>query len=84
MEQMKLSALRDFALQHFPRGQTVATSLPAGDYQRTLYGFAALVRPNAPATETVAAHLLQTVLRLQIDWRDEGKLSAYQRQFTSY
>jgi hypothetical protein len=77
---MKLAALRDFAIQHFPRAQMVATSLPAGDYQRTLYGFAALVSANAPATEAVAAHLLQTILRLQIEWPEEGKLSAYQRQ----
>lgn len=82
MDQLKLSALRDFAIQHFPRAQTVATILPAGDYQRTLYGFAALVSPNAPATETVAAHLLQTVMRLQIEWPEEGKLSPYQRQQT--
>jgi len=80
MEQIKLSALRDFAIQHFPRAQTVKTGLPAGDYQRTLYGFAALVSANAPATETVAAHLLQTVLRLQIEWPAEDKLSPYQRQ----
>lgn len=84
MEQMKLTALRDFAIKHFPRAQAVATSLPAGDYQRTLYGFTSLVRPNAPATEMVAAHLLQTVLRLQIEWPEQGKLSAYQRQLVEH
>lgn len=81
---MKLTALRDFAIQHFPRAQTVKTSLPAGDYQRTLYGFAALASANAPATEMVAAHLLQTVMRLQIEWPEEGKLSPYQRQLVEH
>lgn len=80
MEQVKLSALRDFAIKHFPRAQTVATTLPADDYQRTLYGFAALASANSPATEMIAAHLLQTVLRLQIEWPAEGKMSSYQRQ----
>jgi hypothetical protein len=84
MDQVKLTALRDFAIQHFPRAQTVSTSLPAGDYQRTLYGFAALVTAKAPATELVAAHLLQTVMRLQIEWPEEGKLSPYQRQLVEH
>lgn len=84
MEQMKLAALRDFAIQHFPRARTVSTSLAAGDYQRTLYGYAALVSPNAPAPELIAAHLLQTVMRLLIDWPSEGKLSPLQRQFAEH
>lgn len=77
---MKLLALRDLAITHFPRAGRVSTALPPDEYQRTLYGFAALVPPNAPATELLAAYLMQTVMRLLIDWPSEGKLSAYQRQ----
>lgn len=84
MEQIKLAALRDFAIQHFPRAQTVAVSLPAGDYQHILYGFAALVSANAPATETAAAHLLLTVMSLLIEWPEEKKLSPYQRQLVEH
>lgn len=84
MDQIRLTALRDLAIRHLPRAQTVATSLPAGDYQRTLLGFAVLGNPNAPATEVVAAHLLQTVMRLLIDWPAEGKLSPLQRQFAEH
>jgi hypothetical protein len=76
MEQIKLTALRDFAIQHLPRAQAVKTSLPPDLYQRTLYGFAALVPANAPAIEQAAAHLLQTVLGLSIEWEDaNGQLS---------
>lgn len=80
MDQVKLSALRDFAIKHFPRAQTVKKSMPTGDYHHTLYGFAALVGPNAPATVQAAAYLLQTVLGLLIDWPDDSKPTAHQRQ----
>jgi hypothetical protein len=76
MEQIKLAALRDFAIQHFPRAQTVSTSLPADLYQRTLYGFAALAPATAPAIVQAAARLLQSVLGLSIEWEDAtGELS---------
>lgn len=79
MEPIKLAALRDFAIHHFPRAQTVKTSLPPDLYQRTLYGFAALVPANASAIEQAAAHLLQTVLGMSIEWEDtKGQLSDQQ------
>lgn len=77
---MKLAALRDFAIAHFPRAQTVDASLPGDDYNRTLYGFAALVSANAPAVVQAAASLLQPVMRLSIAWDAEGRPNAAQRQ----
>ncbi len=84
MDAIKLTALRDFAIRHFPRAQTVKTSLPTGDYERTLYGFAALVDTNAPATQQAAVRLLRTVMSLSIEWEAEGKLSASERLEAEY
>lgn len=77
---MKLAALRDFAIAHFPRAQTVDPTMPGDDYNRTLYGFAALVSANAPAVVQAAASLLQPVMRLSIAWDAEGRPNAAQRQ----
>lgn len=80
MKRFQLAALRDFAIAHFPRAQTVDTSLPPDEYKRTLYGFAALISPNAPAIECAAAALLQPVMQLSIDWHPEDTPTPAQRQ----
>jgi hypothetical protein len=80
MKRFQLAALRDFAISHFPRAQTADTSLPPDDYKRTLYGFAALISPNAPATECAAAALLQPVMQLSIDWAPADMPTPAQRQ----
>jgi hypothetical protein len=80
MKRFQLAALRDFAISHFPRAQTADTSLPPDDYKRTLYGYAALISPNAPATECAAAALLQPVMQLSIDWAPADMPTPAQRQ----
>ena len=83
MDPLKLTALRDFAIRHFPRAQRVSTGLPPDQYQRALYGFTALVSPNAPAVELAAARLLESVMRLLINWGDEVHYPADARAFTT-
>jgi hypothetical protein len=80
VEQIKLIALRDFAIQHLPRAQSVPNRLPYDQYQRTLYGIAALVPPTASAVEQVAAHLLQTTLILTMKLDDDIEFRPHQRQ----
>ena len=80
MEQIQLTALRDFAIRHHPRAQKVSLNLPKDQYQLTLYGIAILTHANAPAIEQAAAHLLRTVMSLSIDWGIEGTLSSSERQ----
>lgn len=83
MDALKLTALRDFAIGHFPRAQRVSTGLPPHQYQRALYGSTALVSPNAPAIELAAARLLQSVMSLLIDWGDEVDYPADARALTT-
>jgi hypothetical protein len=80
MDNLKLAALRDFAILHFPRAQTIGPGLAGDDYNRTLYGIAALVPATAPATVQAAATLLQPVMRLSIVWEAEGRMTAAMRQ----
>jgi hypothetical protein len=80
VEQIKLIALRDFAIEHLPRAQSVPANQPYQQYQRTLYGMAALVPPTAPAIEQVAAHLLQTALILTMKLDDNIEFTPLQRQ----
>lgn len=80
MKKFELAALRDFAIAHFPRAQTADTSLPADEYKRVLYGYAALISPNAPATECAAAALLQPVMQLSINWEPVDMPTPAQRQ----
>lgn len=80
MDYLKLAALRDFAIQHFPRAQKIGSGLAPDDYNRTLYGIAALVPATAPATVQAAATLLQPVMRLSIAWDEAGRMSAAMRR----
>jgi hypothetical protein len=80
MDTLKLAALRDFAILHFPRAQTVSPILTGDDYNRTLYGFAALVPSKAPAVVQAAAALLQPVMRLSISWDAEVRITPAARQ----
>lgn len=80
MDTLKLAALRDFAILHFPRAQKIGNGLATDDYNRTLYGIAALVPATAPATVQAAATLLQPVMRLSIVWDEEGRMTAAMRQ----
>lgn len=82
MEIIKATALRDFAIQHLPRAQRVPQSMPAHQYQLTLYGVTALISPTAPAVQQAAAHLLRTALTLLIEWDDDGRLTPEQRHAT--
>jgi hypothetical protein len=80
MDKLKLAALRDFAILHFPRAQTIGPGLVGDDYNRTLYGIANLVPATAPATVQAAATLLQPVMRLSIAWEAEGRMTVAMRQ----
>jgi hypothetical protein len=80
MDTLKLAALRDFAIQHFPRAQTISPMLTGDDYNRTLYGFAALVPSTAPAVVQAAAALLQPVMRLSISWDAEVRITPAARR----
>lgn len=82
MEIIKATALRDFAIQHLPRAQKVSPSMPAHQYQLTLYGVTALISPTAPAIQQAAATLLRSTLTLLIEWDDDGRLTPAQRHAT--
>jgi len=81
VDTIKLTALRDIAIDHLPRAQKVTRAMPTDQYHTTLYGLTALVSPTAPATQQAAAELLQTVLSLLIKWGDDIKLTADNRGF---
>jgi hypothetical protein len=80
MDTLKLAALRDFAILHFPRAQTISPILTGDDYNRTLYGFAALVPSTAPAVVQAAAALLQPVMRLSISWDADVRITPAARR----
>ena len=80
MEPIKLAALRDFAIEHFPRAQKLRKDIISNEqYNYTLYGFCVLISPTAPASEQTAACLLRAVMSLSIKWDDEHKMSGSQR-----
>jgi hypothetical protein len=81
MELIKVTALRDFAIDHLPRAQKVSRAMPPDQFHTTLYGLTALISPTAPASQQAAAELLQTVLSLLIEWGDDVKLTTDQRRF---
>ena len=80
MDAIKLTALRDIAIDHLPRAQRVSRAMPADQYHTTLYGLTALVSPTATATQQAAAELLQTVLSLLIKWGDNVNFTADDRR----
>ena len=80
MDTIKLTALRDLAVEHLPRAQRVSRAMPADQYHTTLYGLTALISTTAPAVQQAAAELLQTVLSLLIQWGDDVKLTADDRR----
>jgi predicted DNA-binding transcriptional regulator AlpA len=72
MERIKLTALRDFAIEHLPRAQQTRSKSHAGedDYHRALFGLAVLTltTPKSSAIEQTAAHLLKVVTSLVVAW----------------
>jgi len=80
MDTIKLTGLRDIAIDHLPRAQKVSRAMPANQYHMTLYGLTALLSPTAPAVQQAAAELLQSTLSLLIQWGDDVKLTADDRQ----
>ena len=72
MERIKLTALRDFAIEHFPRAQLTRSQSHANDddYHRALFGVAVLTltNPKSSAVEQTAAQLLQVVTSLLVAW----------------
>ena len=83
MEQLKLMALRDLAIEHLPRAQKIRTQsklLSEDQYHYALYGATLNLGSGVSASEIAAADLLRSVLRLLIDWPEGDKLIARQRQ----
>lgn len=72
MEHIKLTALRDFAIEYIPRAQHTRGQSHANvdDYHRALYGVAVLTlaAPKSSAVEQTAAQLLQVVTSLLVAW----------------
>lgn len=82
MDQIKVTALRDFAINHLPRAQrTLSQANTRGplDVSYALAGDAALTGTTAPAIEQAAAHLLQPVSALLIDRHGGTTLSQNER-----
>jgi hypothetical protein len=83
METIKLTALRDFAVDHLPRAQRVRDQKHASqdDFHYALYGAAVLAQASATASavEQAAAHLLQLTMSLSINWEADKRPSAKQR-----
>jgi predicted DNA-binding transcriptional regulator AlpA len=83
MEQLKLTALRDFAIEYLPRAKRVSAQPHATHdaYHIALYGAAVLSHgsPTASAVELAAARLLRTVMTLSVNWEGEHKLTQRQR-----
>lgn len=83
MEQLKLMALRDLAIEHLPRAQkTKAQSklMSEDQYNYALYGATLHLGTGASATEVAASGLLRSVLGLLIDWEEENKPTTKQRR----
>lgn len=72
MERIKLTALRDFAIEHLPRAQQTRSKSHANedDYHRALFGVAVLTltTPKSSAIEQTAAHLIKVVTSLLVAW----------------
>ncbi|MGJ7915460.1 helix-turn-helix transcriptional regulator [Massilia sp. LXY-6] len=83
MEQLRLTALRDFAIEYLPRAKRVSAQPHATHdaYRIALYGAAVLSHgsPTASAVELAAARLLRTVMTLSVNWEGEYKLTQRQR-----
>lgn len=68
MERTRVIALRDFAIEHYPRAAKLPKTLPPNDYHMSLYGIAVLVPPTSAATVLVAATLLREATTLLTEW----------------
>lgn len=83
MEAIKLTALRDFAVEHLPRAQRVRDQKHAtqDDFHYALYGAAILAQSSATASavEQSAAYLLQLTMSLSINWEADNRPTAKQR-----
>jgi hypothetical protein len=83
MEQLKLTALRDFAIEHLPRAQRVSKQPHAtqNGYHIALYGTATLVPGSATASavELAAARLLHAVMGLLVVWDDVNTTPDHQK-----
>lgn len=79
MERIKLTALRDFAIEHFPRAQLTRSQSHANDddYHRALFGVAvlALSSPTPSAVQQTAAQLLKIATSLLVAWSDYCSLT---------
>jgi hypothetical protein len=88
METIKLTALRDFAVDHLPRAQQTRSQKHQSQdgYHYALYGIATLAQSSAtaPAVEQAAARLLHLTMNLSINWEPENQPSARQRHDLSY
>ncbi|WP_373991622.1 helix-turn-helix domain-containing protein [Duganella sp. BuS-21] len=83
MEAIKLTALRDFAVDHLPRAQQTRKQKHAttDDYHYALYGAAILALASATATavEQAAAQLLRLTMSLSINWEADKFPTARRR-----
>lgn len=81
MERIKLTALRDFAIEHFPRAQLTRSQSHANDddYHRALFGMAVLTltNPKASAVEQTAAQLLKVAASLLVAWDGYRSMSPH-------
>lgn len=72
MEHIKLTALRDFAIEYIPRAQHTRGQSHANvdDYHRALYGVAVLTLAalKSSAVEQTAGQLLQVVTSILVAW----------------
>lgn len=73
MKQLYLDALRDIAIEHIPRARKIrdnAAKMPNGHYLGALYETPMFVlsKSAAPAIEKAAAHLLEAIMSLSIEW----------------
>lgn len=86
LSQLQLDYLRDEAIKHMPRAQkTMLGRAPSKDMLCTwLCGdtIHTLASPKASSLEQSAAHILQPLMQLQINW-DEKLTSAQRRTITA-
>ncbi|MEM8514489.1 hypothetical protein RCH14_003839 [Massilia sp. MP_M2] len=79
MEHIKLTALRDFAIEYIPRAQHTRSQSHANidDYHRALYGVAVLTlaAPKSSAVEQTAAQLLQVVTSMLVAWDEFRRMT---------
>ena len=73
MKQLYLDALRDIAIEHIPRARKIrdnAAKMPNDHYLGALYETPMFVlsKSATPAIEKAAAHLLEAIMSLSIDW----------------